>query len=84
MQLAQQTLRATEVFAEVLSDRIAFASATDASQLDGVSADHLVQLIAISDAFQDGACRTLWFIEPELARSARVVAQLARDGVGRR
>lgn len=77
----RQTLRATAIFAEALDDRIAFALATDAGLLDNVPSDHLVQLIAVSDAFQDGACSTLFLIEPELARNARTIARMVRDAV---
>ncbi len=79
---ARVSLRATVVYASALSDRFELASAVDPGLLDGVPAEHLVHLAAVSEAFQDGARHTLWFIEPELARSAQVVAGLARDGAG--
>jgi len=81
---ARQTLRATGVFAELLGDRIELACATGAAELERVPSESLARLIAVSDAFQDGACHTLWHVEPELARNARVVAGLAREAVGRR
>jgi hypothetical protein len=84
IQRAQASLRAASALAHVLSDRLAYACATDVGQLDTISAEHLVQLIAVSDALQDGACRTLWLIEPELAQNGRIIARLARDNVDRR
>lgn len=81
---AQETLRATSALAHVLSDRLAYACALDIGQLDNVSAEHFIQLIAVSDVLQDGACRTLWLIEPELARNGRIIARLARDSAGGR
>lgn len=82
--LAQQTLRATSALAHVLGDRLAYACATDSGELDNIPPEHLVDIIAVSDALQDGACRTLWLIHPELARNGRIIASLARDGAGGR
>lgn len=79
---ARAGLRATVVYASVLSDRFELACTSDRELLAGVPAEHLVHLAAVSAAFRDGARRTLWLMEPELARSARVVAGLARDGAG--
>lgn len=76
---ARASLRATDVYARALTDRLELVHATDPCLLDGVPADVLLHLKAVSDAFQDAACHTLWFVEPELARSAQVVAGLARD-----
>lgn len=79
---ARASLRATVVYACALSDRFELARASDPTLLDGIPPDFLLHLAAVSEAFQDGARHTLWFIEPELARSAQVVAGLARDGAG--
>lgn len=79
---ARASLRATVVYASALSDRFELACASEPELLDGIPADFLLHLRAVSEAFQDGARHTLWFIEPELARSARVIAGLARDGAG--
>jgi hypothetical protein len=77
---ARVSLRATGVYASALSDRFELACASEPTLLDGIPPDLLLHLAAVSEAFQDGARHTLWFIEPELARSAQVVASLARDG----
>jgi hypothetical protein len=79
---ARASLRATVVYASALSDRFELACASEPTLLDGIPPDLLLHLSAVSEAFQDGARHTLWFIEPELARSAQVVAGLARDGAG--
>lgn len=79
---ARASLRAAVVWATALSDRFELAHASEPDLLDGIAADFLLHLAAVSAAFQDGARHTLWFIEPELARSAQVVAGLARDGAG--
>ena len=79
---ARTSLRATVVYASALSDRFELACASEPTLLDGIPPDLLLHLAAVSGAFQDGARHTLWFIEPELARSAQVVAGLARDGAG--
>lgn len=76
---AHASLRATGVLADVLSDQLAYACAVDVGRLEGISAEQLVQLVAVSDALQDGACRTLWLIDPELARNGRILARLARE-----
>lgn len=76
---AQASLRAAVVYATTLSDRFELACAFDPAQLDGVPPDLLVHLEAVSDAFQDGARHTMFFIEPELAQSAHRVAALARE-----
>ncbi|HMJ02147.1 MAG TPA: hypothetical protein VK506_04345 [Conexibacter sp.] len=78
---ARKSLRASDVYARALGERLELACGTDPHQLSGIPADVLVHLIAVSDAFQDGACHALWLVEPELARNARVLAGLARDGV---
>jgi hypothetical protein len=75
-------LRATVVYASALSDRFELACASKPTLLDDIPPDLLLHLAAVSEAFQDGARHTLWFIEPELARSAQVIAGLARDGAG--
>ncbi|HKG38109.1 MAG TPA: hypothetical protein VKB25_03900 [Conexibacter sp.] len=80
---ARASLRATVVYADALRDRVELACAFKPEQLDGIPAELLLQLTAVSEAFQEGARHTLWFIEPELARSAQVIAGLARDGAGR-
>jgi hypothetical protein len=79
---ARASLRATDVYARALSDRLDLAQAIEPEQLVGIPAESLIHLIAVSDAFQDGARHTLWFIEPELARSAQIIAGLARDDAG--
>lgn len=79
---ARASLRATVVYASALSDRFELACASEPDLLDGIPAGFLLHLTAVSEAFQDGARHTLWFIEPELARSAQVLASLARDGAG--
>lgn len=79
---ARASLRATVVYASALSDRFELAFASEPTLLDGIPPDLLLHLAAVSDAFQDGARHTLWFIEPELARSARIIAGLAREGAG--
>jgi hypothetical protein len=79
---ARTSLRATVVYASVLSDRVELACRFDPGLLDGVPAEALLHLIAVSEAFQGAARHTLWSIEPELARSAQVVAGLAYDGAG--
>jgi hypothetical protein len=78
----RESLRATAVYAGALSDRFELACALDPAQLDGIPADLLVHLEAVSEAFQDGASHALWYIEPELARCTRTVAALARAGAG--
>lgn len=75
-------MRATAVYASALSDRFELACALDPAQLDNIPADLLLHLEAVSEAFQDGASHTLWYIEPELARSTRTLAALARAGAG--
>ncbi|HZV74070.1 MAG TPA: hypothetical protein VFF79_10175 [Conexibacter sp.] len=82
VQQVRASLRAADVYARVLSDRFELACTTDPHLLDGVPADLLPHLIAASDAFQDGARHALWHIEPELARNARVIADLARESAG--
>lgn len=77
-----RTLRAADVYADVLRDRFELAGATDVQLLDGIPAGLLVHLAAVSNAFIEGALHTLWYIEPALARNAQVVAGLARDGAG--
>jgi hypothetical protein len=79
---ARASLRATGVYARALCDQLDLAYATALDQLDGIPADSLLHLIAVSDAFQDGARHTLWFIKPEVARNAQLIAGLARDGAG--
>jgi hypothetical protein len=79
---ARVSLRATVAYASALSDRFELACAAEPSLLDGIPSDLLLHLSAVAEAFQDGARQTLWFIEPELARSAQVIAGLARDGAG--
>lgn len=79
---ARTSLRAIVVYASALSDRFELACTSEPELLDGIPADFLLHLVAVSEAFQDGARHTLWFIEPELARSAQVIAGLARDGAG--
>lgn len=78
----RESLRATVVYAVTLSDRFELAAALDAAQLDGIPADLLVHVEAVSEAFQDGASRTLWYIGPELAGSTQALAGLARVGAG--
>jgi hypothetical protein len=78
----RESLRATTVYACALSDRFELACAFDPAQLDDVPAELLVHLEAVSEAFQDGASHTLWYIAPELARCTRTVAGLARAGAG--
>jgi hypothetical protein len=77
---ARASLRGTVVYASALSDRFELACTSEPDQLAGIPGDFLLHLIAVSEAFQDGARHTLWFIEPELARSAQVIANLARNG----
>lgn len=79
---ARSSLRAAVVYASALSDRFEVACASEPNQLDSIPADLLLHLEAVSDAFQDGARRTLWFIEPELAQKAQAIAGLAREGAG--
>ena len=79
---ARASLRATVVYACALSDRFELARASDPTLLDGIPPDFLLHLTAVSEAFQDGARHTLWFIAPELARSAQIIAGLAREGAG--
>lgn len=79
---ARVGLRAAVVYASALSDRFELAYASEPDLLANIPAQLLLHLAAVSDAFQDGARHTLWFIEPELARSAQVIAGLARDGAG--
>jgi hypothetical protein len=79
---ARSSLRATVVYATALSDRFELACTSELELLDGIPADFLLHLVAVSEAFQEGARHTLWFIEPELARSAQVIAGLARHGAG--
>jgi hypothetical protein len=79
---ARASLRATVVYASALSDRFELARASEPTLLDDIPPDFLLHLAAVSEAFQDGARHTLWFIEPELARSAQVIAGLAREGAG--
>jgi hypothetical protein len=69
-------------YAISLSDRVELACTSEPELLDGIPAELLLQMAAVSEAFQDGARHTLWFIEPELARSAQVIAGLARHGAG--
>jgi hypothetical protein len=78
---ARQSMSATNVYARALSDRFELVWRTDSARLNNISPDVLLHLIAASDAFQDGAYRTLWLVEPELARSAQTIASLARDSV---
>lgn len=73
------TLRATSVYAQIVSDRVEYVCATDPRELDGVASEHLVHLVAVAGAFQDAACHTLFFIDPELARNARVAASIAEE-----
>jgi len=75
-------VRATAVYACALSDRIELACTLDPALLDGIPADLLLHLEAVSEAFQDGASHTLWYVEPEIARSTRTLAALARAGAG--
>lgn len=79
---ARASLRAAVVYASALSDRFELACTSQPALLDGIPADQVLHLAAVSEAFQDGARHTLWFIEPELARSAQVIAGLARSGAG--
>lgn len=74
------SLRATVVYASALSDRVELACRSQPELLDGIPAELLLHLVAVSEAFRDGARHTLWFIEPELARSAQVIAGLACQG----
>lgn len=83
MRKVRTTLRATSVYAHVVSDRVEYVSATDPHHLDSVASEHLVQLVAVADAFQAAACHTLFFIDPELARNARVAASIAEEAAER-
>lgn len=80
---ARATLRATSVYAQVVSDRVEYVIATDTCRLDGVSSEHLIHLHAVADAFQEAACHTLFLIDPELARNARIAASIAAEAADR-
>jgi hypothetical protein len=82
MHAAHTSLLAAVVYATTLSDRFELATAFDPEQLDGIPPGVLLHLEAVSDAFQEGARHTMFFIEPELARGAQRIAALARDGAG--
>jgi hypothetical protein len=76
------SLRATDVYVRFLIDRLELALTSDLVHLDGVPDEALVRLLAASDAFRDGAGRTLAHISPDLAQSARTIASLAEQGAG--
>jgi hypothetical protein len=73
------SLRASEVYVRVLIDRVELARTSDLVRLDRMPADALVQLTALSDALQGGADRALRQLDPALARTARALAELARE-----
>lgn len=77
---AHTSLRATETYVRTLIDRIELARTSRLVRLDGVPADALVQVTAVSDALQDGADRVLGHLDAGLAQTARSVADLARQG----
>lgn len=82
IQAVRASLRATVVYATALSDRFEVACASEPAQLYDIPPDLLLHLAAVSEAFQDGARHTLWWMEPELAGRAQTIATLARDGAG--
>jgi hypothetical protein len=77
------SLRAAAVYAAVLSDRFELMRTAVPPQLDAIPGGVLVQLAAVSEAFQGGARHTLYRIDPELARNAQVLAEIARGGAGK-
>lgn len=79
---ARTSLLATVIYATALSERFELGCTYKPELFTGLSADLLVHLEAVSEAFQDGAKHTLWFIEPEVARAAQTVAGLARESAG--
>lgn len=74
------SLRATEAYVRVLVDRIEMSRTSDLVRLDGVPADALVRLAAISDALQDGADRVLHQLDVRLAQKMRDIADLEHQG----
>lgn len=73
------SLRATDAYLRVLTERLELACATDPTQLTALHADFLIHVIAASDAFGNAAMHTLRHIEPRLAHRAEAIADLARD-----
>jgi hypothetical protein len=80
---ARASLRAADMYVRVLIDRIDLSCTSDLAGLGEVSADDLARLAAASDAFVREADRTLAHLHPDVARNARIVADLARESVDR-
>jgi hypothetical protein len=75
---ALASLASAVVYTSVLRDRFELACTSRADLLDGIPQDFLLHLVAVSQAFQDGARHTLSLIDPELARRVQVTAGIAR------
>jgi len=73
------SLRATEVYIGVLSDRIEMARTSALVQLDGVPADVFIKLIGISNTLQHEAHSALAHLDRDLASKAQAVAELAYE-----
>jgi hypothetical protein len=78
---ARASLRATAVYVHAIADRLDFAVAIDPEGLERVPADSLIHLVVVSDALQDAARHTLWFVDPEAAGKSQVLAGLERDRI---
>jgi len=76
------SLRATEVYVRLLVDRIELARTSGLVQLGGVPANVLVQLADASDVLRERADHTLGRLDPQVARTARAVAEIACESAG--
>lgn len=79
---ARSSLRGTSAYARLLSDRFELISRTTPEALSRVSDDIAARLLAVCEAFDDLAHRTLWMIDPELAHKAQQIATMERDRLG--
>jgi hypothetical protein len=77
LRVALASLRRTEVYARVLIDQFELARNSDLVTLEDVPSMTLVELTGVSDTLQGGAHRTLLRLSADLARNARMVADLA-------
>jgi hypothetical protein len=71
------SLRAAEVYLQVLTDRIELARTQGLVQFPGVPAKALIHLITVSNALQDSAERTMVHLDPELAQLTQAVADMS-------
>ena len=80
LRATEASLRATDVYRRLLTDRLELARTTHApAGLGRLDRTALLRVAAASDAFQCAAEAALAQIEPQLANRARLVAEAARE-----